>query len=87
MLRRLLALVSAVAFFFAGLWGLAAILRLIFGIRVALPLIPAFGLDHVEIGSAFAMALGFTFVGAITGRVSSHVGRSRAAAQHSVPVR
>jgi hypothetical protein len=85
MLRRLAAAVSAVAFALGGLWALAGTLRLVFGIKVTLALVPPLALDHVEVLPAFGMALGFTVLGALLGRYA-HTGAApaRAATAHQV---
>ena len=70
MLRRLSAAVSALSFALGGLWLLAGTLRLVFGVRITLALVPPLALERIDVPAAFGMALGFTLLGALLGRAS-----------------
>lgn len=55
-------------------WGVAGAFKILFGVRLTLPLLPPLGLEHVAAFPALGAALGFFALGAVLGRVSTDLG-------------
>ena len=59
---------SGVCFALGAVWGLAAALKLTFGIAVSFPLLPPFDLEHINVAKSVVVALILFAAGAALGR-------------------
>ena len=55
---------SSACFTIGGIWASAAVLKLLFGVRLTLPLLPPLGLERVAIVPSIAIGLSLFAVGA-----------------------
>ncbi len=76
-------LLSGVCFGLGALWGLAGALKVLFGVRVGLVLLPPLDLTAVAPGIAFVVALGFLTLGALLGRTGRRMSEDRPAGVRS----
>ena len=65
--RQVLAKIS---FGLGTVWGVAGAFKLLFGVKLTLPLLPPLGLDQVQAIPALATALALFVLGGYLGRVS-----------------
>lgn len=59
---------SGVCFALGAVWGLAAALKLTFGIAVSFPLLPPFDLEHINVAKSAIVALILFAAGAVLGK-------------------
>jgi len=66
--NRLRATIAGACHAVGGMWAAAAVLRLVFGAAITIPLLPPLDLARVNVVPALATALGFFAGGALIGR-------------------
>lgn len=71
--------VSGACFALGSLWAGAGVLKLLFGVRITLPIFPPLDLDRVLVVPAIGIGLGLAILGAWLGRTQPY-NRSREAA-------
>ena len=64
-MRRFL---SSACFIIGTVWAAAGILKILFGVRLTLPLLPPFGLEQVAIAPSLVTGLILFAIGAVLGR-------------------
>jgi len=67
-MRRFL---SSACFTFGSIWAAAGILKLVFGVRLTLPLLPPLGLEQVAVIPSLVTGLVLFATGAVLGRAAS----------------
>lgn len=60
---------AGVCFGLSALWAVAGALKLIFGVRLTILLLPALDLTQIVPARAFGVAVGWMLLGALLGRI------------------